>query len=415
LIEFLRNRWFFFIVFALSKASVFFAPLLLSNVLTKQNYGTFEYAVNLAFIGAAIVGLGVKSAYPYFILKRKYKSLRNGFKFHYVYLLFLNVLLLITVILWSNKTEYILTILFIYTLSNQGLISLIRKSNEKIVSAVIVDSLFYIALILAVIYSIISGNKSLTVVVTFSSLYALAYLIYALSCLGVLTHENYKKHNKLIKYGKNVLVSGLLILLIANSGRLLVEYFFNDKGLIAVFSFYFRMASFVLIFHQVVSILFFKKIYTFKLDKLDAFLFKFMALVALFAIISYFLVPLVGVYYFKLFETFEQYRMVYLIFCFQMYFWILLANNESVIYRENLAHKMNIGFIGLIFFFLILVFFTKDIFDFRQTVFLLYLLIVAAVAIQLTILYKFKKILLSKTLMCSALVFLSSIILIVIC
>ena len=73
--------------FGVSKAIVFLAPLLLSNTLSKTNYGVLEYALNIAFIGAAIINLGVPNAYPYFKLKRKFQAIYTGFNFHFLYLL----------------------------------------------------------------------------------------------------------------------------------------------------------------------------------------------------------------------------------------------------------------------------------------------------------------------------------------
>ena len=259
--NFIKNSSFFLLAFGLSKACVFFAPLLLSNTLSENDYGSIEFALNIGFIGSALIGLGVKSAYPYFKLKRQYKTLFEGFKFHYLYLLISSIILIFIVTLVANSPEYILSVLFIYTLSNQGLLSIIMKTDEKIIKAVILDSLLYVFLLFAFLYMYIFTQTNLSTVVFFTSCYAILYLINALKHYKFLSTINHKKHNKLIKYGRNVLISGILILLIANSGRLLIEYIFNDKKLVGVFSFYFRMASFVLIFHQIVSIIYFKKIF----------------------------------------------------------------------------------------------------------------------------------------------------------
>jgi O-antigen/teichoic acid export membrane protein len=406
--NFIKNSSFFLLAFGLSKACVFFAPLLLSNTLSENDYGSIEFALNIGFIGSALIGLGVKSAYPYFKLKRQYKTLFEGFKFHYLYLLISNIILIFIVTLVANSPEYLLSVLFVYTLSNQGLLSIIMKTDEKIITAVILDSLLYVFLLLAFLYMSIFTEASISIIIIFTSCYAILYTLNALKNYKFLTTINYRKHNKLIKYGRNVLISGILILLIANSGRLLIEYLFDDKKLIGVFSFYFRMASFVLIFHQIVSIIYFKKIYTYDVSKLDGFLCKLMLCVVIFSIITFFVVPEIGRPYFKLFESFNEYKMIYMIFCFQMFYWILLANLESVIYRENLAFKMNIGLIFLLAMFLGLVLLFQKSLNFNKAVFILYILIFSGCLLEFYTLFKYKKIKLIKTFLLSLLVFLIS-------
>ena len=405
-----KNRLLFLVAFGFSKATVFFAPLLLSNQLTKFDYGLFEFALNIAFISASIISLGVTSAYPYFKLKRNLTTIFVGFKVHYMYLFFSSIIIFVITLFFENKFELILSVLFMYTLSNQLMYSTIDKTNENIIRAVITDSLFYIMLLLAYLVMYITTSKNINYIFYFSILYTLFYVILTLKNKVNLNEDNFKKFLKLVKYGKSVMVSGCLILLVANSGRLLIEYIFNDKNLIATFSFYFRMASFVLIIHQILSIIYFKKIYTFSFKKLDLFFTVFLGLILASVIITFFVVPLVGVRFFKLFETFQTHQLSYAVLCFQMFYWIVLANNESVIYRENLATKMNYGFGVLLAVFALISFLLKELVNFYQTVLLLYVLVVLATAIQFFIMYKYKKIFLKKTICISAFTFVLSVI-----
>lgn len=398
----------FLVAFGVSKATVFFAPLVLSNSLSESDYGTLEYAINIAFLGAAILNFGVPNAYPYFKLKRKFKNIFSGFNVHFAYLLVTCLVSLISVVLFVNKIEYVLSILFTFTLANQVNYSIREKSNENIIKAVIIDSLFYIVLIAAYLYIIISGNNSISSIVVFSSIYAVSYMLITIFKQKNTVKTDLKKHRKLVKYGVNVMVSGLLILLIANSGRLLIEYLFNDKELVAIFSFYFRMASFVLIAHQILNIVFFKKIYTFNVHKLDKYFTAFLALISLGILVTYFAVPYFGSSFFKLFESFNTYKPVYLILCFQMFFWIMLANNENIIYREGIASKMNTGFIIILLVFLGVVVVFKNKLNFFKAVLVLYFLIVLANAVQLLVLYKAKQIKLIKTTIFGLLIFIIS-------
>ncbi|MCK0108294.1 hypothetical protein MWU58_03245 [Flavobacteriaceae bacterium S0825] len=410
----LKHRLFFLMAFGVSKAIVFLAPLLLSNTLSKTNYGVLEYALNIAFIGAAIINFGVPNAYPYFKLKRKFQAIYTGFNFHFLYLLASSFFALISIFIFRNETQFVLSVLFIYTLSNQVTYSLRYKTDEKIIKAVFVDALFYVVLLCAYFYIYLTDDSSIEPITYGAFLYSIIYMIIALKKgYKLQIKAAFKKHQKLIKYGKSVMLSGLFILLIANSGRIVIDLVFNDKELIAIFGFYFRMASFVVMLHQILNIIYFKRIYTFNTQKLDTIFVVFLSIIALGVAATYFIIPKIGIHFFKLFETFPIYKDVYLVLCFQMIFWIVLANNENVIYREKLASKMNIAFTLLLTFFAVTVTLLKDTFNFNDVVIGLYLLIVTAVTLQFYILYKFKKIKLKKTIVASVLVFLLSLILII--
>lgn len=391
--------------FGISKAIVFLAPLILSNTLTKLDYGALEYAMNVAFIGAAILSLGVPNGYPYFKLKRNFKTIYKGFTVHYLYLLISSLILILLVLIFKKSIENILSVLFIYTLSNQMTYSIIDKTNEKIITAVIIDSLFYITLLLGYIFILATGKNSIELVLYASLLYTVVFIIITLKKAKTILKSDGKKHLKLIKYGRGIMISGLYILLIANSGRILIDYIFHDKELIAIFSFYFRMASFVVVIHQVLNIIYFKRMYTFKINKLDTFFAVFFGLIVIGTLLTYSIIPLVGPHFFKLFSTYPAYKNVYLILCCQMVFWILLANNENVIYREKLASKMNIGLSILLILFMLLVAGVKNFINFEELVQLLYLLIVLAVFVQFYVLYRYKKIKLTKTIIASIIVF----------
>lgn len=399
--------------FGVSKAIVFFAPLLLSNTLSTFDFGILEYAINIAFIGASIFNLGVPNAYPYFKLKRKFKDIYDGFNFHFIYLFLTSLFVFILVLIFKNETQYVLSILFIYTLSNQVNYSLNYKTNEKIIKAVIIDALFYLVLICAFLYIYLTGDSGVLPLLYGAFFYSLIFIFITIKkTYKIPFQQAFKKHQKLIKYGKDVMLSGLLILIIANSGRIVIDFLFNDKELIAIFSFYFRMASFVIILHQVLNIIYFKRIYTFNTKKLDTIFVVFLTLIVFGVLISYFIIPKIGIHFFKLFETFSTYKKLYMVLCFQMIFWIALATNENVIYREKLASTMNIMFVILLVIFTVIILLLKDIFNYTNVIIGLYFLVVSAVMIQFFILYKFKKIKFKKTICMSIIIFGLSLVLI---
>ena len=65
----------FLTAFFFSKGVVLIVPLLLSEGLNKRDYGIIEYGLSLGLILATFLNLGVPSSYPYFKLKRNYKTI----------------------------------------------------------------------------------------------------------------------------------------------------------------------------------------------------------------------------------------------------------------------------------------------------------------------------------------------------
>ena len=61
----------FLLAFVLGKGSAFFGPLLLSQIMTVQDYGTAELGLSIGVIGAQLLSLGVPGAIPQLVLIRK--------------------------------------------------------------------------------------------------------------------------------------------------------------------------------------------------------------------------------------------------------------------------------------------------------------------------------------------------------
>ena len=68
--QFIKGKIWFFLSFVISKGVVFLAPLLVAELLSKEDFGILEYALaGLGMVLNTIVNAGVPAAYPYFKLK----------------------------------------------------------------------------------------------------------------------------------------------------------------------------------------------------------------------------------------------------------------------------------------------------------------------------------------------------------
>lgn len=336
---------YFFLVFLFSKSAVFLAPLVLSNYLSLKTYGSLEYGISIGNILAVVLGMGLLSAYPYFILKKKNNNYFSAFLL-FVLILFLaaSILLFGLLLFYPNlNTPIVWAIIMSFIIASQTLFSSIYKTHNKSVIAVVIDGGFYIYLM------VISG------VIIFISLKGFEYLHYNLILYFFLftgfmllvlknrieiSRNSFQNLLKILKYSLPLVLTSFLIMLLSNSGRLLVEEYFGSKDL-AHYSFYFRIASGVVLFYQFASIVYFKQLFTASAEKLDKYFCIFFCLITTITIVGFFVVPHLFQDYFKLLKGIDEYREIYFLMVILVVYWIALALNEPLIYRENLAVKMN--------------------------------------------------------------------------
>ncbi|MBQ4801409.1 oligosaccharide flippase family protein [Aquimarina sp. MMG015] len=371
-------------------------PLLLSNTLSSKDYGLIEYSLSLGVLIATLISLGVPSSYPYFRLKRNYKTVYEGFSLHKLYLLGL-CLLAITLSFFLNSTKYVTVFIISYIISNQVIYSIRFKSSEKILKATLIDSGLYIALLLGYIVLSFSDFSDLNILIIVLLVYVMFFIIMTLrEFYNVDKNLIIIKFLKLVKYGLPLVVSGFLMIFISNSGRIVVDFFLDPED-VGIYSFYFRISSLVLIAYQVFNIVFFKKIYTLSSAKLDKIFIAFFLLIIISTTISYFITPILGKGMFKMFSTLEENRGLHFLLSYQVVCWISLGIFENMIYRENLTKKMNKGVIFILMGFLIILFLFRENLTIEKIVLFQYTSMFLAITYQLFILYNSKKIKLLKT------------------
>jgi O-antigen/teichoic acid export membrane protein len=362
----------FSIAFAFVKLNSFTAALFLSNfVASTTDYGLFEYALSLGLILAIPLDLGLQGAYPFFNLKLKKEGYRSIFFFHALLigggiLLFVGGQELFAPIL-ADKWNFALLLGGIFF--SQSLLSVILKSHERIFTAILFDGGLFIILNFYNLYLYLSNAAF-----EFQTLNAL-FLVY-LTILFFINVFHYKRtkadfrlanYKAAIQFGQSILVAAFLIIWLTGSARIFIEYFLNLE-LVGIYAFYFRLASVMIMLHQIINIVFFKKIYQAKPQDLDNWFVALIGLIFFVGLISYALMPLFLKDHFQLFnQTWDEYQPLFIILNFQMIFWIGMALYENILYREQLAIAMNKWFLLLIAamaasFFLLNQWFQLDIF-----------------------------------------------------
>jgi O-antigen/teichoic acid export membrane protein len=363
LINLIKKHAFFGAVFTIAKATVYFIPLLLADVLSKTDFGALEYALaGLGMIINTVINLGVPGSYPYFILKQKEFNLKSTFKLHPIILLIPFVINQVLFFVFNLDINFYLAFNVSFIIANQVFYSTQLKSHEKSISAVILDSGIY--LVLLVYYLVIQLNviqASIKLVNIFVLCYSFLYVVYgSINFFKARKDIAITKYKKILKFSVHLLVSTFLIFLITTSGRILVEYFF-DFETVGIYAFYFRLAAIVVMIHQVINIAFFKKIYVLNPIILDKYYYLFFIFMFILSLLVFWIAPFFLNDFSDYFsETYPTYKTVYFLLSAQMVMWIASALNSNIVDRENLASKNNIKFLILTICSLIALFFIKS-------------------------------------------------------
>lgn len=363
IIQLIKSKFYFFLAFILSKGIVFFAPLFLADILSKEEFGVIEYALaGLGMVLNTMLGLGVQSAYPYFKLREKNSSLNNAFGLHYVWLLLFFLSTQVVYYFVGFALQYYIALNVAYVVSNQVYISTQLKTNERIIPAVLLDSGVYISLL---IFGFLAYFNLLpSSIVTFSYIvliYSIFYVFYAIIQFKAVDKiDIIDNYIIVLKYSLHVVLGGLLIYFLTVSGRLLIEYFLKDFELVAIYAFYFRLSAVIVMIYQIINIAFFKKMYEVEPKILDKYFSICFAVLYGTAVLCFLVSSLVLPHFSSFYiTTIAVYKPVYYLLSAQMVFWIATALLSNIIDREKLASKNNPLFLILVLIYIGTLFFIK--------------------------------------------------------
>lgn len=376
----------FSLVFAFVKLNAFTAVLFLSHFTESvAEYGLFEYALSVGLLASVILNAGQSNAYPFFTLK-KVKKRRKVF---YLHGLLIGVLCLIaafcTYLLEENAARYAFIALISGIITLQALASSILKTHGKIYNAVFFDGGLFIILNACNLFLYLTNSRfnADILIIGFAIYLMVLILFFAFRFFKERADFQPRHYLETLSFGKNVLFSAFLIMTLTGSARILLE---KTAGLEAVgfYGFYFRFAAITVMIHQVVNIVFFKEIYQYQAPKADRFFTAFIWSITGIGILLYFILPPLLVDHFTLLrESFSQSHSLYLGLTFQMIFWIAMALNENLIYREELASSMNRAFLPLVLLFIFLVFTVNSFFPINASLLVLINILILFLATEI--------------------------------
>ena len=205
-------------------------------------------------------------------------------------------------------------------------------------------------------------TPSIQVISNLVQCYAILYVFYAIyQFLKIDFKEFFNNYHSVLAYSFPVLIGSLLIYFLTVSGRILIEFFLNDYELVGIYAFYFRLSAVIVMVHQVINIVFFKKMYQLNPKVLDHYFSICFGGLYIISISAFVVAPYILPYFSEFYETTKNaYKGVYFLLCSQMVFWIATALFSNIIDREKLANKNNKLFVILLITFLFILWMLKS-------------------------------------------------------
>lgn len=329
----------FFLLFGLVKSSVLIAPLLYSNIADIDSYGTLEYAIAFAGICSPWLNLGIHGAYPYFTLRKKIEGIDTIYFYHNLLIGCIQLLLLLLYFTNVLNFKFFLAGFFSAILALQLIISSSLKTFEKSSQSIFFDGGLFIALNVVNLFIYLHFHSA-TVFLSVLIAYSAALHIYSARHFQRTSDSSFQiapVYKEVLSYSLPLVLSAFGMLFFVTGPRLLADALFGSEKT-AIYSFFFRFASVVIMLHQSLNIFYFKKIYTYDPRVLDKYFALFLGVIGAISITCFLLVPpLLSSHFILLKQNYAAYADMYWAFSILMVFWVATALLENIIYRENLS------------------------------------------------------------------------------
>lgn len=331
--------------FGAARAMLFFAPIVLANLLPLDIYGQFELAQSYAAIGAILLGFGLPGTVPLIRLREEIKG-----RWDTLLLLILALaglcLMAAGVAAAGLRTLYagpVLVLVGVAVLMMQGLWATSLKSDGRSTSAVFVEAGFWIVAVAGAGLIVASAGRLTESVITLALLFYAAGLMtvtvtqYIRARIGTFAISDLSRN---LSLGLPLMFSTFLTVIIASSGRLILG---QTSGVEAVglYAVLFRSTTLPLVGHQILIIGFFRQLFSWSDEVLRARA-SVIVLGVTTAVLSFWILePLFGRLLGQRFdETFSTYRNEGLILLVQTILWSAIALNDLINSRLQIAGRV---------------------------------------------------------------------------
>ncbi|MDR6288959.1 O-antigen/teichoic acid export membrane protein [Inquilinus ginsengisoli] len=338
----------FLMAFALGKGIAFFGPLLLSQIMNIQDYGTAELSLSVGTIGAQVLSLGILGAIPQLVLIRKEDRVQDLLFFVVASIGVLGLAAAAVAYAASSDLLYAFAAIAIVGTGAQLTAATYYRTIGRRYRTLVSDNLsLYLFLAVGGVVFLMLGRVPLGPVVLGYGGVVLGVTIFSFIALArTIRPHFFAAHADARRMGFFMMVNSLVYFTIVNSSRVLIGYFLSVEA-VSVYSVCFRISIAIFLVHQLVGTAFYKTLYEASAEWFDRY---FVILLA---------VTMVGAS--VLLTTFELYGAVLLpawagymdqmsgvlpITCMQVIWWVSLALLEFRINRTLISKQATLWLVA---------------------------------------------------------------------
>jgi O-antigen/teichoic acid export membrane protein len=217
--------------------------------------------------------------------------------------------------------------------------------------ASVAESGIYVVLFLvAVPLAVLGRTLNIKLLLITLNLYALFLVIVSLMGFWPVRYWRGQlvRYGQAVRFGSPIVLTSACIVFLASSSRLLAGKFFSIEE-VGIYSFFFRVTSPVVLIHNLLTTVYFRKLYQSGERSLDTY-FSLILMTAFAAGLFLFVaVPPVCHGYFPLLRHLKGENLgVYWLLVAQMVFWVAMGLAEFIIYRQDQATKFSLILMGTI-------------------------------------------------------------------
>ncbi|WP_395681804.1 lipopolysaccharide biosynthesis protein [Inquilinus sp.] len=331
----------FLLAFLLGKGSAFFGPLLLSQIMSIQDYGTAELGLSVGVVGAQILSLGIPGAIPQLVLIRKEGHVLDLLFFVTASIGLIGLGAAAIVYAASGQLLYVFAGIAVAGAGAQVAASVYYRSMGRRFGILVADNLaLYVFMIVGGLVFVALGRVPLWAIILGCGAVAAGFTLFALAGLARTIRPRFlAAHVDARKMGFFMMVNSLVYFAIVSSSRILVGWFLSVEA-VSVYSVCLRVAGAIFLVHQLITTVYFKKLYEAPADWFDRYYLKLLAITMAGAAVI-----LAG---FELFGDrllpgwtayFPEMSRVLPIVCMQTIWWVSLAQVEMRINRALISRQ----------------------------------------------------------------------------
>lgn len=328
--------------FGLARGALFFAPIVLANLVSVELYGTVELAQSVAVIGALLLGCGLPASVPLVLLRHEVKA-RWDTLLGIVAVLALALLIAAVAIGMATGSGTSLAVLIplgMAVLLLQGLWATTLKTRGQSTKAVFLEAGFWVAAAI--------GGGIITLVAAPAVMLSLALAGYGLF-LWIFTAGSYIETRRAFKLcdirdnlsvGAPLMFTALLAVLVSSAGRLVLGYSSSIET-VGLYAILYRATALPLVGHQLLIIGMFRQIFSLDNKVLQQRVLVIPLGVTGFALLFWLLADHIGILLGERFvQVYGEYRLEALIILTQTVLWSAIALNDLLNARLLIAGQV---------------------------------------------------------------------------